>query len=551
MKFLNTLITIVIINILTAQKLELVKDINPTGDSYSHSFYNFNNKMFFVAEDGIHGSELWSTDGTENGTKMIKDIYASSTYSAYILDFNIMNNKLYFTTSDGTHGYELWATDGTENGTSMVKDVRTISNGDGIDFSYPLASRKSIVTFDNSIFFSGNGQTNGFNFELWHSDGTESGTQLFKELNNSSGVYKSSHPEHFFVYDNKLLFNAYDTINGSELWVSDGTPNGTKIVKNINPTSHSNVRLFYEYNNKVYFQAKNSNGLELWVTDGTNTGTNQLIEINPSGNADPTDFIEFGNKLYFNANDGVNGMELWVTDGTVGGTQILKDINPSGSSQFNNFFRFSKQKIVFNNRLFFTASNSNNLELYSTDGTLSGTNLHIDINGPSLSSNPKNLIVFDDKLYFTARNDSNSIALFSLSKTDELKEINPINSTSINPLENSTLHVYGNSLYFTAKFDQNGIELWRLTNDTIDTTPIKEILSDNDFVIYPIPVTDILQYKCKHKIKSISIQNIEGQSFIIKQFPHNRINTSKLSKGVYYLIIETNLNTIKKKFIKQ
>ena len=64
-----------------AQVVKRLKDINTvTGGTSSNptEFTNSNNQLFFVANNGVHGTELWITDGTESGTKMVKDINSNN-----------------------------------------------------------------------------------------------------------------------------------------------------------------------------------------------------------------------------------------------------------------------------------------------------------------------------------------------------------------------------------------------------------------------------------------------------------------------------------------
>jgi len=54
--------------------VSLLKNLNPGGDSYPNKFTLLNNKLYFVANDGTNGIELWVSDGTAGGTTMLKDI---------------------------------------------------------------------------------------------------------------------------------------------------------------------------------------------------------------------------------------------------------------------------------------------------------------------------------------------------------------------------------------------------------------------------------------------------------------------------------------------
>ncbi|MBL0084740.1 MAG: hypothetical protein IPP37_20905 [Saprospiraceae bacterium] len=69
----------------------------------------------------------------------------------------------------------------------------------------------------------------GFGSEVWVSDGTSAGTKLLKDINTGAA---SSNPETFFKFNNKVYFFATsDIFDGSEMWETQGTPATTKKVK--------------------------------------------------------------------------------------------------------------------------------------------------------------------------------------------------------------------------------------------------------------------------------------------------------------------------------
>jgi ELWxxDGT repeat protein len=80
----------------------MVKDI------YPERLTAVNGALFFSGDDGIHGEELWKSDGTEAGTVLVEDINPGSGSSGPG-SLTAVNGALFFGANDGVHGGELWA----------------------------------------------------------------------------------------------------------------------------------------------------------------------------------------------------------------------------------------------------------------------------------------------------------------------------------------------------------------------------------------------------------------------------------------------------------
>ena len=159
---------------------------------------------------------------------------------------------------------------------------------------------------------------------LWKSDGTPQGTVVVKALPFYPNGIKN------------VRGTAYFSDGRGQLWKSDLTAEGTTLVRDIEPGF-----LFHDLtpaaitnlNGKIVFRAVNAEiGNELWTSDGTPEGTVPVADLNPHGASAPRELLSTDGVAYFSATDGSSGYELWRSDGTAAGTVRLKDINPTGDS---------------------------------------------------------------------------------------------------------------------------------------------------------------------------------------------------------------------------
>ncbi|MGD1920167.1 MAG: ELWxxDGT repeat protein, partial [Pleurocapsa sp.] len=141
----------------SSEGTQLVLDINPGSEgSYSSCFIEFNCNLYFTAYDGETGKELWVSDGRSGGTQLVKDIFPGSSsygygYGSNPSNFTEFNNKLYFTANDGETGIELWVSDGTSEGTRLVEDIFPGNSSYGYAYS---SSPISLTEFNGELYFS-------------------------------------------------------------------------------------------------------------------------------------------------------------------------------------------------------------------------------------------------------------------------------------------------------------------------------------------------------------------------------------------------------------
>lgn len=232
-----------------------------------------------------------------------------------------IDTRIYLSASDGVNGSELWRSNGSTTGTFMVKDIAPSGNGIGLNlqFNPPISAQ-----IGNFIYFAGYTPESGS--ELWRTNGSEQGTVLLKDLNSGSA---SSSPSGFSAVGGKSVFMAYTPEYGNELFVSDGTAGGTKLLKDIVAGSSSSTPAFFYQHNGLAYYIKTSGTRELWRTDGTEAGTLKLASLGSSydikvlGTAGNRVHVSLMNQAAYFGNG-------WLsTDGSAAGTVLLGTKTPS------------------------------------------------------------------------------------------------------------------------------------------------------------------------------------------------------------------------------
>tara|TARA_B100000809_G_scaffold147602_1_gene145116 strand:+ start:163 stop:1797 length:1635 start_codon:yes stop_codon:yes gene_type:complete len=518
-------------------------DINSgSANSNAGQFTALADKVYFTADDGTNGKQLWSLDTTTNTTNII---LINSTGTSNLHTLTALNGKLYFVADGGTNGYELWKYDPSDSTASELANIHPTGN------SYP----ENLIASNNKLYFSADDGTNGR--ELWIHNPTANTTAMVSNINPSGDGLLYFSP--FIAFNNKLYFAADDGTNGRELWVHNPTANTTSLVANINPTGGSTIATTgyfkyatISYNNKLYFIANDgTNGNEMWVHDPIANTTNMLVDLNPSGDGISNQFhynfkkemAVFNGKLYFGA-----------TDGTAGG---LCEYNPATNSHrwVNGGSGGLSHMAILNNEIYFRGSIPGTMsELLKYSPVDDSVSLVMDFNLTGGNSDPSHLTVINNRLYCRPNilPDGNNGRLFEydpiLNDTISYPNIHPQWLTTPNRFD--VIKEIGGKFYFTTTDGGNGNEFGVFTPPAATPLNINEV-QNTTLHIYPNPAVSHITIDSDEKIKTITIMDVMAKTVKTFVSSSNSIDVSELTKGIYFLQIQTDKGLISKKFIKK
>ncbi|KAA0255807.1 hypothetical protein FBQ97_02470 [Acidobacteria bacterium ACD] len=316
----------------SAQAARLVRDI--VGGDKARGFETAyltaaGRRLFYVARDESTGLEVWTSDGTPEGTRLVKDIFPgpgeplSDPTGTCLSCFEnpapwaltSHGGLLYFLGSDGSSGLRLFVSDGTPDGTHLVGEETLATMPHGVRWLHSAGGSLWLLA----------GEGWSTDTELWKSDGTARGTAFVTRFAESgSGVRVLG------SVGSTLLLAVKDGQHGTELWRSDGTASGTILVKDIAPGSASSFQLGASSDIPWYV---------LWPVP-----------------------IATRDHLHFLADDGVHGQAIWRTDGTAAGTRRV------GNFALRDTSLYWPKWAAIDDRLVFAASADEGGGLWVTSG---------------------------------------------------------------------------------------------------------------------------------------------------------------------------------------
>ncbi|MEM1180534.1 MAG: hypothetical protein AAGM22_19470 [Acidobacteriota bacterium] len=382
----------------------LVADINTRhGGSNPTTFVGTGERVFFVARRADVGNEVWTSDGTAEGTRLLFDAspgtpsglssisnFRRLTVAEEMLFIGTTDDRLWSMPVDefdggphpldvpglsevheflgafgtrlvfagqGDGGVEPWISDGTVGGTYRLADVTPGEGSSGL---------AGLAVFEGKAYFLAENRPAGqlWRWQLWTTDGTVAGTSKVATIELGESV-AGCRSQRIAATAHGVVFPAWDDESGCELWGSNGSALGTRqLIEADGDFEFSTPEDFVTVGGRVFYSRFN----DLWVTDGRSGGTNPLgVELDSGAAAAlGTDRLLFRSRG-----------ELSVSDGTPGGTRTLDiDFYPNHFTSLGDRVYFRGEATVGDG------------ELWVSDGTTSGTRLAVDLLPGDRGSHP-------------------------------------------------------------------------------------------------------------------------------------------------------------------
>lgn len=540
------LIFLALLSLNTFSQIELVKDIDAgSRNSFSNNFITYKNDVYFTASKNFVTYLFKYSNGVvevvrdqnnfeiQSSTKPIElngvlylNARINNVLGAYAFDGvnvtfltdtyfyqpKVLNDKIYFYNQKNSSNFTLWVTDGTVANTKEFIGLQV--------YSFLGTGYENAVVADK-LFFVGKNSEAGR--ELWVTDGTETGTKLVKDINAGTA---SSDPKDFYVASNgKMYFTAKTESNGRELYATDGTENGTFMLNDFYSGTSGGDFYIEELGNKICIAKKSGSTDVLYISDGTSSGTSILDSSIKSKKLIKT----YNNLIYFEGSiTGQNG-NLIVSDGTLNGTKVLK----------SNLDFESGEMITFNNNLYFSGDEGDNVELWKTDGTDKGTTKVIDLDNDTAleGSFPRNFTIYQDELIFEATQ-------FRVTGTELWKTDGTASGTEIiqdlTSGDGSTsfyrFYVTENELLINLKENiEIGGELYKYVGN--NTASIEDVNKNNIKIFY----SDKIYIKgLENKIAKLNVFDVQGKKVLFCpdiSAVNNQVNVN-LSIGLYIVSVQ-------------
>ncbi len=488
------------------------------------NFTELNGSLYYYGQDTAGNEELWKTDGTPQGTAMVKDI--NPTGAAQMGNIITVGNKMVFVATDNENwDFDLFASDGTPNGTIKIADMNQNWN-DGL-------SPQRAALFGNKILFC-------TSTDLMSTDGSIAGTKSILTLSQYNPA------QGYCELDGNAYFILTNSMGRPQLWMTNGTTEGTRMAFDLagSPLDIMSVEKLVAFNGKLYMVgATSGQGSDLFSFDGTAL---KRIVLATGGNSYPTSLNVVNNQLVFIASNMAhsNIYSMSVTDAEPQVVPSAANIDAYGSLSFCN----NKVYFLGNDNHKFYSINQSTLALDSINlGAYTMPNYWFLENGSFLTG-------AGGKVFFAAYDTATGNQVFMESDGTDAGTVSVMPAGANNPHPFNIIiscgsadvfdfKMWGNKVLVPANFNSAGRELWIYEPQGLVSSLENSTKSDVHVSLFPNPTSKQLFVRLQNPNNAYCenllaiITNSNGQVVLRDNFSGNtgQLDVSALAAGNYCL----------------
>jgi ELWxxDGT repeat protein len=332
----------------------LPPELCPSGQEAGATEVIAGGSLYFAGVDAALGCAPWVSDGTPAGTEPLVDLQPGGPGSGNPQSFAAIGDRVYFTM---LFGGGLWATDGTPGGTALV---------------HPFDQLQLATAVGRRLFFV---VPEGATLSLWTSDGTAAGTHPVRSFPNAT--CRDCDPVTSFLKPDGdgVLFLAGDGQHGAQLWRSDGTPGGTRLLRALRTGTYFGLNGFdlsadlVDLGPSLLFLVRTNTQVELWTSRPPAAPAARLKGC-PGGCPEVLSRLQLvpgSSRVVFAGQGYRSRLELWASDGTAAGTRPLRGLCSGPCESFSQGF------VAVAGAVYFSTADAAGGALWRTDGTPAGT----------------------------------------------------------------------------------------------------------------------------------------------------------------------------------
>lgn len=382
---------------------------------------------YFVADDVVHGQEIWQTDGTPSGTQRITEFGYAFAVAPSSQEGSIARASgwTYFLATDGTTPIGLWRSNGDPGSTRRVilpagvaipptgarlraahdSILLALSSSSGTEYhSIDGATAEvslladicpgscgsnpsDLVPVDGSWFFTA---WLGDRYEIFLTDGRPSGTRRVTWTPSGSAASGSAEVPAVALFDGELFHAGASFPYGSELFSSamDGSP--SRLVADLSlEEAGTSPRSLLALEGSVLFRSCDGLTESLYSSGGERDAIQELADLGscPNGSLESRLFPVPGGAVFFG---GAFLQQVWATDGTAGGT------GPRDTSDVDTY---PGRAASDGSRFWYVGYSTDRVEIRSLGAATGGPTLELVL--PSSFHSPGDLFATDQYLFFT------------------------------------------------------------------------------------------------------------------------------------------------------